>query len=433
VLKLPHLLEVTVKIHIINFQSIEDVSFEIPEKSFTCIVGPSNIGKSAIRRALECLMYNNSDASFIRNGAKSCSIEVTFGDGSVIKWYRDKKTAGYIIDGDDFTKLAGSVPDLLIDKGYKELIINKDKYQVQIASQFNNIFLLNETGGKVTEVLSNLGNLNRIIKSNKSCQTDLKVNKNRLSVRREDIISAKEKLKSYKGLDDQKQLVSVLKTHLKEIRETKNKLYTIKKIETSLNKSVDIVRILRPAKDIDVTSFDLDLNKVTNLNNLLKKLTRTQKVVDSYAPIKNIATISLDISADNLKVLKALLPKLTVYEKKQTHFSKLSEIPKIDFNLKEEYDQYLNLITYSKKLEIAKNKIELYKNLTYVVPSLEDLDISMLKRVSALCKSVSETKDKVLSLRDQLNDSEVKLTKLEEERDNLHKTLGVCPLCDKEF
>lgn len=421
------------KIHIVNFQSIEDVSFEIPEKSFTCIVGPSNIGKSAIRRALECLMYNNSDASFIRNGEKSCSIEVTFGDGSVIKWYRDKKTAGYIIDGDDFTKLAGSVPDVLIDKGYKELLINKDKYQVQIASQFNNIFLLNETGGKVTEVLSNLGNLNRIIKSNKSCQTDLKLNKNRLSVRREDVISAKEKLKSYKGLDDQRQLVAVLKSHLKEIKETKDKINTIKKIETSLNKAVAIVKILRPSKDIEVTSFDLDLNKVTNLNNLLKKLTRSQKLVDSYEPIKNVSNISLDISAENLNTLKLLLPKLDAYNKKQTHFAKLLEIPKIDFNLKEEYDQYLKMITYSKKLEVAKNKIDLYKNLTSVIPSLEELDLALIERVSSLYKTVSETKDRVLSLRNQVNDSEVKLTKLEEERDNLHKTLGVCPLCDKEF
>lgn len=421
------------KIHIVNFQSIEDVSFEIPEQSFTCIVGPSNIGKSAIRRALECLMYNNSDASFIRNGEKSCSIEVTFGDGSVIKWYRDKKTAGYIIDGDDFTKLAGSVPDLLIDKGYKELLINKDKYQVQIASQFNNIFLLNETGGKVTEVLSNLGNLNRIIKSNKSCQTDLKLNKNRLSVRREDIISAKEKLKSYKGLDDQRQLVLDLKTHLKDIKETKDKIYIVKKIETSLNKSANIVKILRPAKEIEVTSFDLDLNKVTNLNNLLKKITYTQKMVDSYESLKRVPDISLDISADNLKILKAILPKLTLYEKKQEHFAKLASIPKIEFNLKEEYDTYLNLITFNKKLEIAENKIALYKNLQGTLPSLEDIDVSMLKRVSDLYKRVSETKDKVLSLRDQLNDSEVKLTKLEEERDNLHKTLGVCPLCDKEF
>lgn len=421
------------KIRIKNFQSIEDVSFEIPENSFTCIVGPSNIGKSALRRALECLVYNKSEASFIRNGTKTCSVEVTFDEGTVVKWYRDKKTAGYVINGDDFTKLAGSVPEVLGDKGFKELVVNNDKYQVQIASQFNNIFLLNQTGGKVTEVLSNLGNLNRIIKSNKSCLTDLKANKSRMNIRREDLVSSKEKLKSYKGLDEKRHLVDVIKANLKDIKKTKDKFESTKKIETSLNKAVAIVKILRPAKDVVVSSFDLDLNKVTNLNTLLRKITSTQKLVDIYSPIKSVGPIELGITVDTLIALKALLLKYSMLEPKQQHFQKLSGISDIDFNLKEEHDKYVSILGYLKKLEIAKNKITLYKNLPEAIPSLEGLDVSKAKKLSDLYNRVLEAKTKVLGLRDQAKNAEEKLTGLEEERDNIHKTLRVCPLCDKEF
>jgi len=383
------------KVRIKNFQSIEDVSFEIPEGAFTCIVGPSNIGKSALRRALECLIYNKSEASYIRNGTKTCSVELTFDDGTNIKWYRDKKTAGYVINDDDFTKLAGSVPDILLDKGFKELVINKDKYQVQIASQFNNIFLLNQTGGKVTEVLSNLGNLNRIIKSNKACQTDLKSNKSRLNIRREDIVSSKEKLKSYKGLDEQRHLVDDLKDHLKEIKEIKNKYDSIQKLQLSLNKSLRIVKLLRPVNSVEVLNFELDPNQLVTLKKLLKKLTFSQKIIEIYNPVK--------------------------------------KIPMIDFNLKEEYDKYFKIKSLLTKLEKAKLKISLYRNFNRDIPVLGDFNLSKFESLRVLHDRVLKSKNKIIELREKLAFSKNKLESLEKERDNLHKTLGVCPLCDKEF
>jgi len=422
-----------VKVHIKSFQSIDDVSFEIPEKSFTCIVGPSNIGKSALRRALECLIYNKSEASFIRNGTKTCSVEITFDDGTIIKWYRNKKTAGYVINGVDFTKLAGSVPEILVDKGYKELIVNKDKYQVQVASQFNNIFLLKETGGKVTEVLSNLGNLNRIIKSNKFCQTDLKSNKSRLKLRREDITLAKEKIKSYMGLDEQRFLVDSLKTHLRSIKDIKENCDRLKKVDKSLNHSIRVVKALRPVRKIDVVPFDLDINKLTNLKNLLKKLDHSQKMIKDYAPISTVKNVELNISVDILITLKNLLSKYSVYESKQQHYAKLSETKDIEFNLKEEYDKYTQINDHLRKLNKVKKKVELYKNLPETVPVLGDFDISKFEKLNTLYKKVQVAKKAVLSLREKTKDVEKKLIKLEDEKEIIQKTLRVCPLCDKEF
>lgn len=42
-----------VKVSIKNFQSVSDIEFEI--HGFTCITGPTNIGKSAIIRAISSL------------------------------------------------------------------------------------------------------------------------------------------------------------------------------------------------------------------------------------------------------------------------------------------------------------------------------------------------------------------------------------------
>jgi len=426
--------EENVKVRIKNFQSIEDVSFEIPENAFTCIVGPSNIGKSALRRALECLFYNKSEASYIRNGTQMCSVEVSFDDNTLIKWYRNKKTAGYQIDGDDFTKLAGTVPDVLIDKGFKELNVNKDRYQVQIASQFNNIFLLNQTGSKITEVLSNLGNLNRIIKSNKACQSDLKMNKSRLNIRREDIISSKEKLKGYKGLDLQRHQVDIMKMFLLEIKDSLKKLSVIKKIEISLKRAVSLVKLLRPAREISVVSFDLDLNKLTILKKLLRKLVYSSDLIDFYVPIKSVPKIEFNVSVDILIALKKLHTKYSFFILKKEDYYNLLKIPnKIEFNLKEEYDKYRNMLDYLRKMETVQNKIKLYINFSEYIPTLEVFNIPKLEKLNSLYISMIQIKNKVIMLRDQLKIAEEKRVRLNEEKDILHKTLGVCPLCDKEF
>ena len=421
------------KVHIKNFQSIEDVSFEIPEKQFTCIVGPSNIGKSALRRAFECLIYNNSEASYIRKGTKTCSIEVTFDDGSIIKWYRNKKTAGYVIDGDDFTKLAGTVPETLVLKGYKELIINKDKYPVQIASQFNNIFLLNQTGGKVTEVLSNLGNLNKIIKSNKSCQTDLKASKSKLSVRREDILSSKEKLKSYKGLDEQRNLMSNLKDNLKDIKKSKDIVDSVKLVSKNLDIAVFKVKTLRPVKDINIQSFDLDINKLTNSKKLLLKLVKSRRSLQAHSKLKEIQDISLNISLDILLSLRRLSSLYSSRIVKQDHFLRLSNISDIEFNLKDEYDRYTLIYSYLSKIDRVKHKLVLYKNMPSTINISLNLDVAKLPKMRELSYRLSSIKDKIISLREEIKKADKKIINLKKEEEDLHKSLGVCPLCNKEF
>ncbi len=421
------------KVSIKNFQSIEDATLDIPEKAFTCIVGPSNIGKSAIRRALECLIYNKSEVSYIRNGTKSCSVEVVFDDGTCVVWYRDKKTAGYKINGEDFTKLAGSVPEVLIDKGFKELVVNKDKYQVQIASQFNNLFLLNETGGKVTEMLSNLGNLNRIINANKSCLSDLKSNKSRLTIRREDLVSSKEKIKSYKGLDEQRHLLDSFKDSLKQIKEIKEKSTLLKKIEVSLSKSVSLVKILRPSKDISVSDFDLDINKLNNLKKLLSKHNKLEKTVLDYSNLKNVKDILFDISSEKLFLLKKLFNKFSNSEVLIKSYSKIKEIPEIDFTIEEDYKKYSSLKVFLSKLEKATNKVFIYNNLPKEIPEIDNLNLSRVMEVKKLYKALVETKESVISLREKIINVSKNLTNLEEERDNIHRTLKICPLCDKEF
>jgi len=385
------------KVRIKNFQSIENCSFEIPEKAFTCIVGPSNIGKSAIRRALNCLLYNYSDAGYIRNGEKECSVEVEFDIGTKVLWYRTELTSGYNINGVPYTKLSKSVPEPILDMGFKELVLSKEKINVQVASQFSNLFLLDPaiTGSKITEVFSNLGNLNRIISANKACSSDLKNNKSKVTIRKDDLVLIKEKVKSFSGLDEQRHLLAILKDAFFDIKKQKEIIDNLKDLLIKLNKSVNIVKILKPVLSINLQVFDIDINILTNLKNVIKKYQDSE--------IKN------------------------------KEFSLLKNIKEISFSLEKENELFFNLLEKFKNYQKITDKLILYKNLKEEISYFEDTDLSKIIKIKDIYNKILKCKNEIISCREDISKSEDNIKVLEKEEIEIKKILKVCPLCNKEF
>ena len=382
------------ELEIQNFQSIDKCKIKIPEKSFTCLVGPTNIGKSAIRRALECVLYNKGDANYIRTGAKECSVSLTLDDGTHIKWVRDKKTAYYEINGESYSKLSGSVPDILIDKGFRELNLNKDKISVQIAHQFENIFLLNQTGSKITEVLSNLGNLNRIIEANKHCVSDKKSIKSKLKIRKEDNDLEKQKVNSFYGIDSQKEKVINFKETLKEIKNKVNLKNEILKINDKYEKSYKNFLNLKKVYDVNFIENDINFEKFKDIKYLYKKYSNSLHKVDSLKEISNIKEINLEL-LDN--------------------FDKYKKSKKL-------YDLILN----------KKSKIETLSKIPELVDEF-NIDVDNYNNTYKIYNKIIKVKNNILSQREDIKNCENELEKLNEEMTEIKKELKVCPLCDSSL
>lgn len=378
-----------------NFQSIENCILEIPENSFTCLVGPTNIGKSAVRRAIECLLYNKSEASYIRKGAERCEVELTLKDGTHIKWSRDKKTAIYCINGENYSKLNKTVPEPILDQGFKEISVNKDKLNVQVASQFDNIFLLSETGGRATEILSNLGNLNKIIQANKKCLSDTKSVKSKISVRREDLLSLDEKGKSFKNMGSQKIKVEELVKSLKEIKDLNNKKENTIKLKSKLNKSLEIVNFLRPIRNILVENTEIDLSTFFNLKKLLEKLSA---------------------STNNIN-----------------YFSNLSKAKEIYFDLDKEYENYNKLKYLYDQFNFIKNKIVNYRKLPEPLEDLGAIDLTKTSVIRESLNKLNKSKNNLVSYRTYLKETEERLARLIKEEKEIKKDIKVCPLCDSKL
>jgi hypothetical protein len=134
-----------------NFQGWD--RFEIEVDGLTAIVGPSNLGKSAIHRAFKAITRNDLPAGWIKTGTSNTSITLT--DGTTFELSRSTKNAPkYLVGGDkEYKKLDGAVPDEIKALGYGQVELGEFKFDPIFASQFDAQFGLSWTPGQINQVL----------------------------------------------------------------------------------------------------------------------------------------------------------------------------------------------------------------------------------------------------------------------------------------
>src|SRR5277367_3768831 len=153
------------EVEVTNFQSIEHAKFVI--EGYTALVGRSNIGKSAIVRAVKAALTGASGTSFVRHGpncarrlkdAKKCQCKATVRikrEGFDLLWEKGDSDNRYTFNGQVNDSVGQGTPTFL-QAGFAPIKIGDDKELLQVADQFDPIFLLNKTGGAVADVLSDV-------------------------------------------------------------------------------------------------------------------------------------------------------------------------------------------------------------------------------------------------------------------------------------
>ena len=98
------------KIILRNFQCYKKLTIDFRSPVFT-LCGESDLGKSAILRAIRWVFLNQPDGdSFIRDGAKSCKVTVIVDDHKVVR-KKGKGINAYWLDGKRFVSFGRGVPD----------------------------------------------------------------------------------------------------------------------------------------------------------------------------------------------------------------------------------------------------------------------------------------------------------------------------------
>jgi hypothetical protein len=359
----------SLNISIKNFQSIKEANLNL--SGFTVITGSSNLGKSAVRRAFATVIYNDWDASYIRDGFERAEIELER-DGNVVKVekeYKNKviKTNSFCVNEKVYEKMGDSLPDEYKELGWLTLKAQGKKYKLNIATQLEPLFMIGNSDVENTTILNNAFRLDTFEKASaeagrdaKDFEKTVKVHEKDLKVKEEDLANAKALLNRLESI---KEIIEKLSTDYSLIEQ-----YIALKREYE-NKKPEYERLLLEQKVVELSQ------QIIFIGSYIDKVEEREKAKKE----EEIAT----------KIAKLL--------------------PTIDLTR--------NYIEKVRELESKKEK--------------ETLTLSAKEKISQLEKilSLAELKMNIKKSEEAIKDSQKELNEINKE---IH-SLGVCPLCQREL
>lgn len=176
-----------------NFQAHEKIVLKF-SPAITTIVGPSDIGKSAILRALGWVCLNNmSGSEFVKEGAKQAEVSVKLQEGEKVEIISRARSANGVTNtyeqgGDEFKAFGQGVPDSIA----AELQLNDINFQ----GQHDSPFWFNETAGEVSRRLNAVIDLTVIDSSLSYIGSEVRRNQERLTLYNERLKTVLDELKT---------------------------------------------------------------------------------------------------------------------------------------------------------------------------------------------------------------------------------------------
>jgi len=266
------------KIQLENFESHENTVVEF-NPNFNCIVGPTNVGKTAIFNAILFALFNEWDPGFIRKGTDLCKVIVET-DSFTIERIRGETVNSVIVrkDGQEykFDNFGKSYPDEI-----KNLLnmSDLDDYLAFIGFQDNNSFLIHEPSTVRSSYIGKITGLNLLNETIKNVSLEIrKVNEEIEQTEREkrDI---EQDLKKLRVLDKLEALVDKLEKLEKKIvdLQEQNKTFSFYK-ETIRNLDNRIAKVQDILDKLGSVDFDSYYQTCENFLNLLNAYGDIQRV-----------------------------------------------------------------------------------------------------------------------------------------------------------
>jgi len=249
-----------------NFQSISDLEIEI--NGFTCITGITNIGKSAIIRAISGAFLNNPVVGAVRKGEKFCSVSLKSEDWEFI-WEKGEPKSGinrYKIkkpEKKELEKVGQGQLESISSMGFTSAQVGSKVIHPWFASQFEPIFLLNLSGPAVTDFISDISRLGVL----QDCILLNVRGKKRVldtvRVKSDEVELLKEKEQKLSQLDPLIVLDEELQAQYESIQEYEDRIQTGEALDRDLKQVARDIKGLQPIRDVwlpeDEIGEDLDV------------------------------------------------------------------------------------------------------------------------------------------------------------------------------
>lgn len=287
-----------IKIRIQNFQSIDDLEFEI--NGFTTITGKTNIGKSSIIRAISSAILNKPVGNMVRHGESFCTVQLSTEDWG-FKWEKGEKgTNRYYIQGyeNPLDSVGRGQIEEISNMGFQTVKIGESKYlNPWYANQYEPVFLLNESGPAVTDFISGVSRLDvlqdAIVISNKE-KGRLK---DKSKILNEEISSLRDKQIKFIRLEEMKKIRADLRSQYDSIVDYEQKVDKAQRQESELESIASKIESIRGIEKIiipTVTSYD-EINTIPTITKWISKL---ETIAQSIVLIRDVEKVKLPESID---------------------------------------------------------------------------------------------------------------------------------------
>ena len=314
------------KVTLKNFQAHK--LLEVDCAGFTTLTGGSNGGKSAVLRAIQGLVRNDSVADYVRHGQKTLSVKLEFDEGFSVEWVKGDGTNRYVLitsDGTEhvFDKVGSDVPDEV-----KEVlrlgpvaIKGSDKEYVNFHNQLEAPFLISSTAGNVAKLFGELTSASDLYLAVSDGNKQTRSINALKTTRKADYDEAEIRMDAFFNLDEQLEDLENGKAKFNEsvgLWEDLNNITDLTSKITSKNLSIqeseNLVTKLQPIEQIDLSDLDSLVEVYVGVSALLEKAVRYDEyelkatgLVNSLSPVRSVDLQELEDAALHLSELKSVV------------------------------------------------------------------------------------------------------------------------------
>lgn len=278
-----------VHVRIRNFQSIESLEMEI--NGLTIVMGKSNIGKSAIVRAISSALLNKPVTNMVRHGAKSSLVTLESEDWG-LEWEKAERGSNrYEIGGKTLKNVGQGQLEDVAKMGFGSVRIGDQDVHPWLAPQWKPIFLLDIAGTAVTEFISGVARLKVLQDAIGMSLRGRRKRLDRAKLMDEELERLRQRESKFDGLDLLIEARDQLTRQKKSIDSYEERIVQGVKLIDALNGARSSIAVLEPAGDVSLPAPDLDgeVSTIRHMVEIHDGLTRTAEKVVTLKGVERVS------------------------------------------------------------------------------------------------------------------------------------------------
>lgn len=420
-----------IQVNIRGYQSIDSLDFTI--RGFTCITGKTNIGKSAIMRAISSSILNNPVVGMVRKGCQFATVDIQSATGWGFRWEKGAKGINrYTIQGELYDKVGQVQLPQIEQMGFGSVRIGDHDIQPWLATQFSPIFLLDKSATQITAFISEVSKLHvlqdAIVLSarSKRKETDSAREKS------EELKKTQDQLSVFAEVDNLEEFWNEIAAQKDSILEYEIRIERMKRFEREIRVSSDVVSHLGSISTIhppklpnaeDVRNLGLRHELWLKLEYLAKRIHTMRQGKDALIP--NVPVDDLDrilqmAKFSHLSRLAHVVSRAREVETLKipavlTEHSELAKIGRAWEVAQKITSSQARVAKLSVKIEVPEP------------PRIEDFD--KLREMAERNQKMMLLAQKITQLRREIADCESKRQAIETKL----KSIPTCPTCNQPY